>query len=108
MTLISNFEATFGEEMLEWYLNHAGHHAAIESPPEDEHDRLIFSLLETLGWKCFKFNGSPCCKLTEQQIKDFIIANIKDFKDYKGAIPDYLALECGTYNFIQEAKYELG
>ena len=108
MEVASNFKKRFGEKKLGQLLGYAGKHAlefGNDKPLEDDDNKLIYALLEALGFECYT-DRYGCVPLSEEEIKTFMVDNCGEFASYSGPIPDHLALFCGVYNFLNEAEVE--
>lgn len=80
------------------WLDRAGCHAAIESPPKEPEQRLLFSLLEAIGYDCWNMGDAPA---EWEPIEAWIWEHRKELCALKGVPPpDYLSLVLGKYTWL--------
>jgi len=98
MTGLDDFTQKYGKDKLLEVLNAINNHTAgmVAKLPEDDEQRLYFSLLEMFGWECFKYGDAPKW-LPKTEAMDFL----KEHRDeIKCEMPSYLAIFMGLYNFL--------
>lgn len=85
------------------WLDRAGTHSAITEAPEARDERLVFAVLEAIGYECWKYGDAPNGPAdSEETLKAWLVENRDAIGKMKPdvVIPDFLSLACGVYNFI--------
>ena len=83
------------------WLERAGTHSAVNPAPKEHDERLIFSILEAIGYDCWEYKDAPDMP-SEKTIRKWLVNNKKVIGKMNPdtVIPDYISLVCGRYNFI--------
>lgn len=114
--LVKDFIETFGEEKFRKVLSLAGHHSlesgllavageeVLERMTEEE--KLVFGLLEMLDYECYKYPHAPCCILTEDEIKSFLLKHREKVLKMSILPPSMLGVACGVFDFLIEEDNE--
>ena len=112
--LVRDFIETFGEEKFRKVLSLAGHHSlesgflaivgeeVLERMTEEE--KLVFGLLEMLDYECYEYPHAPCCILSEEEIKSFLLKHKKKIMGMSIPPPSMLGVVCGVFDFLLEGE----
>lgn len=100
MTGVEDFKKLYGKDMLIEVVGAAERHSDMTHSeiPENEEQRLYYSLLKMLDFECFRYGDAPK-GLTQQKTIEFL----KDHKDLiKCEPPSMIGLFVGVYNFMMD------
>lgn len=81
------------------WIARAGIHS--ENAPKDgtPNEKLVFAVLEAIDFSCWKQGDAPE-DLTQDQAKDWLVANKTIVRTMNIQPPSYLGLMAGAFNFL--------